>query len=72
MPEIITLIKEWMPLIILGFNVAIFIVIKFNDMKHIEKSVEEIKKSISDLVDINAAQGERISKIEGKCSVNHG
>jgi len=72
MNEIIMLIKEWLPVIVLGFNAAIFIVIKFNDMKHIEQAVQEIKKSISDLIKENNEQGERISKIEGKCTANHG
>lgn len=68
----LTLIKEWLPLIILGFNVGIFIVIKFNDMKHIEAAVNEIKECVEEIRKENNKQGERISKIEGKCLANHG
>jgi hypothetical protein len=65
------LIKEYLPLIVLGFNVAMFIVIKFNDMHHLQLRFDELKKvtdSIDKKLDKNA---ERISTIEGKCSANH-
>jgi len=68
----LTIIKEWLPLIILGFNVAIFIIIKFNDMKHIEKAVNEIKKCVEEIKKENNKQGERLATIEGKCKANHG
>jgi hypothetical protein len=67
----ITIIKEYLPLIVLGFNVAMFIIIKFNDMHHLQLRFDELKKSIEGMdrkLDNNA---ERIAKIEGKCSTNH-
>lgn len=68
----IELFKEWLPLIILGFNAALFIIIKFNDLTHLGKSINEIKESLKEIdkkLDYNA---ERISTIEGKCKANHG
>jgi prefoldin subunit 5 len=68
----ITIIKEYLPLIVLGFNVAMFVVIKFNDMHHLQLRFDELKKSIENMdkkLDLNA---ERISKIEGTCKANHG
>jgi prefoldin subunit 5 len=65
-------VKEYLPLIILGFNVAMFVIIKFNDMHHLQLRFDELKKSIEKIdkkLDDNA---ERISKIEGKCLANHG
>jgi len=58
-------------LILAGFNAAIFMIIKFNDLKHLTSSVDEIKKSIDSLDKKMVIDGERIAKIEGKCSVNH-
>jgi hypothetical protein len=49
-----------------------FIVIKFNDMHHLQLRFDEIKKGIEGMdkkLDDNA---ERIAKIEGKCTAMHG
>jgi len=63
---ILSLLKEYVPFIVLGFNVAIFIVIKFNDFKHLSDDfktllgkVESIDKKVDSL-------GERVSNIEGQ------
>jgi len=75
----LSLIGTGVTLLLAGFNAAIFIVIKFNDLKHLEASVKglvdtlkdtnkEIKET-NDKLDNNA---ERIAKIEGKCLANHG
>ena len=66
------IIREYLSLIILGFNVAMFVVIKFNDMRHLQLRFDELIKKIEDIdkkLDNNA---ERISTIEGKCKANHG
>lgn len=67
----ITLVKEYVPLIVLGFNAALFLVIKFNDMKHLESAVKRIEKCVEEITKENSKQGERISKIEGTCAANH-
>ena len=69
--ELISLIIVGISLLITGFNTAIFCVIKFNDLHHLAKAVEEIKESIKEIgkkLDNNA---ERVSNIEGTCKANH-
>jgi hypothetical protein len=65
-------IKEYVPLIILGFNVAMFIVIKFNDMHHLQLRFDELKKTIDAIDKKLDKNAERISVIEGKCLATHG
>jgi len=67
---------KWIPsligLFIAGFNAAIFCIVKFNDMKHLEKSLQnltDVLKKVDEKLDKNS---ERIAKIEGKCAANHG
>ena len=67
---------KWIPsligLFIAGFNAAIFCVIKFNDLKHVEKNLQsltDVLKKLDEKLDKNS---ERIAKIEGKCATNHG
>jgi len=67
---------KWIPsligLFIAGFNAAIFCVIKFNDLKHVEKNLQsltDVLKKLDEKLDKNS---ERIAKIEGKCAANHG
>jgi hypothetical protein len=61
-----TLLKEWLPLVFLGFNVAMFIVIKFNDMSHIAKGLTELKNEIKELANKVSVHSERIACLEGK------
>ena len=67
---------KWIPsvlgLFLAGFNAAIFIVIKFNDLKHLEESVKDLTKTLTATNEKLIGTSERISKIEGKCSANHG
>lgn len=65
-------IKEYLPLVVLGFNVAMFIVIKFNDMHHLQLRFDDLIKKIDGIDKKLDHTSERISKIEGKCSANHG
>ena len=58
-------------LIIAGFNCAMFIVIKFNDMKHLEVALNDLKGLMESVVKRTDVQGERISNLEGRCAVNH-
>ena len=60
------------PLIVIGFNVAMFLVIKFNDMKHMEDGVNDIKATLKKIDEKTDSNSERLAKIEGKCLANHG
>ena len=60
------LIKVWLPLIILGFNVAMMIVIKFNDLAHLSKSVTNMENKLEKMSEGCIKHAERIAKIEGK------
>jgi len=44
------------------FNGVIFILIKFNDLKHLDENMKQVLGKVSEL-------SERISKMEGICSV---
>ena len=68
----LTIIKEYVPLIVLGFNAALFLIIKFNDMHHLQLRFDELIKKIDGIDSKLGDSLERISKIEGKCSANHG
>lgn len=67
---------KWIPsvlgLFLAGFNAAIFIVIKFNDLKHLEESVKDLTKTLTATNEKLIGTAERIAKIEGKCTANHG
>lgn len=68
----LTLIKEYIPLIVMGFNVAIFVVIKFNDMKHFEEAMKRMESKLDKLDEDICDTGERVAALEGKCKANHG
>ena len=68
----LTAIKEYLPLVVLGFNAALFLVIKFNDMHHLQLRFDELIKKIDGIDKKLDKDSERIAKIEGKCSANHG
>jgi hypothetical protein len=70
--ELISIVASLGGLFLAGANVAIFCVVKFNDLAHLQKSQEEIKNTLSTMdkkLDNNA---ERLAKLEGKCKANHG
>ena len=57
--DMIGLIAIGLQLLFSGMTIAMFCVIKFNDLKHIEEDVKT-------LVQIQHGLMERVSKIEGK------
>jgi hypothetical protein len=72
MNEIIPIVASLSGLFIAGANAAFWAITKFNDMSHIQKSLDRIEKlqiESDKKLDLNA---ERIAKIEGKCLANHG
>ena len=44
------------------FNAMIFVLVKFNDLKHLDENMKIVITKVDDLV-------ERVSKMEGICSV---
>jgi len=69
--ELIPLIASLGGLFIAGANVMIFVIIKFNDMAHIQKSLDEIKADTSKIWTKLEDTTERIAKQEGTCKANH-
>ena len=67
-----SILKEWIPLAVMGFNVAMFVVIKFNDMSHIDKRLQELIKRFDDVDKKLDKTSERLALTEGKCLANHG
>lgn len=67
---------RWIPsligLFIAGFNAAIFCIVKFNDLRHLEGSVKELTTILKETNNKLDGTAERIAKIEGKCAANHG
>ena len=71
MNELIAIIASLSGLFIAGANATFWAITKFNDMSHIQKSLDRIEKlqvESDKKLDLNS---ERISTIEGKCSANH-
>jgi len=70
------MITQWISiaigLMVIGFNAAMFIVIKFNDMKHLDTTLTSLDKKFDCLEKKVVNTLERISTIEGRCSANHG
>ena len=67
---------ELVPLLTFGLNIVIviisaagFIKIIKNDLTHVQDSLTRIEKSIEKLWDKVDTSSERISKLEGACSV---
>jgi hypothetical protein len=61
----IALLSALIGLFIAGFNAAIFVVWKFNDLVHLGKSLEEMKKTLGEISCKVDDSAERISKVEG-------
>jgi len=70
--ELISTIASLVSLFIAGVNCAIFVVIKFNDLSHLDKDVNGIKNTLSNIDKKLDNTTERLAKIEGKCKANHG
>jgi uncharacterized membrane-anchored protein YhcB (DUF1043 family) len=53
-------------------NVIILLAVKFNDLKHVQKDLEEIRDSIKCIESKLYENMEKVGKLEGKCKANHG
>lgn len=69
--ELIPMLASFGGLFLAGANVAIFCVVKFNDLAHLQKSQEEIKATLLSIDKKLDNTTERLSKQEGKCAANH-
>jgi hypothetical protein len=70
--EMLAIIASCGSLILAGANAMIFCIVKFNDLKHQEESLKRIEENQKTLIKLAGVNGERIAKIEGKCTANHG
>jgi len=57
-------------LVVLIINIAMSVAIKFNDLRHLEISVKELKTTVEKTGDKLDSLSERISCMEGKLSVS--
>jgi len=64
--NLLVLIPTAISLLLAGFNAAIFIVVKFNDLRHQEISLKRIEEKLEKMDGKIDSQGERIACIEGK------
>lgn len=62
-------------LVVLGFNLAMFTVLKFNDLHHLSQDFSELKKEfregIDEIKDCVVEQGNRLTAMEVKCRERH-
>jgi len=70
--ELLSLVGTGVTLLLAGFNAAIFVVIKFNDLKHLENSVKELVATLKETNKTLMNNGERLATLEGRCKANHG
>jgi len=70
--ELMGLIGVGVTLFISGFNAAIFCIIKFNDISHLQKDLAELKESVKCIDKKLYINAEEIGIIKGKCKANHG
>jgi hypothetical protein len=70
--ELLSLVGTGVTLLLAGFNAAIFVVIKFNDLRHLENSVKELVETLKETNKTLMNNGERLATLEGRCKANHG
>ena len=69
--ELLSLVGTGVTLLLAGFNAAIFVVIKFNDLRHLENSVKELVATLKETNKTLMNNGERLATLEGRCKANH-
>lgn len=69
--EITSMISIGITLVVMGFNCAMFIVLKFNDLKHVSEDVTEIKENVKTLVENSQKMEVRMATQEEHCKVMH-
>lgn len=68
---ILTIVASCTALFLAGGNACIWIIVKFNDLKHQEDSLRRIEAVLANMDQKHDRSIERISLIEGKCIANH-
>ena len=51
-------------------NVSGICLLKFNDFRHMSKTLNEIKTDIKDIKHVQISQGEDIARIQGQLGIN--
>ena len=69
--EITSIISIGITLVVMGFNCAMFIVLKFNDLKHVGQDVTEIKENVKTLVENSQKMEVRLATQEEHCKTMH-
>lgn len=69
--ELSSALASYGALFLAGVQAAMFIIIKFNDLKHQETTLTRIEKSLENMDKKLDGTVERIAKIEGTCLANH-
>ena len=64
--EILAVVASCGALFLAGANVAVFCIIKFNDLAHMQKGIEDIKADMSKIWTKVDSTAERTATIEGK------
>lgn len=70
--ELLKWLPAWIGVFITGMNLTFWIVLKFNDMKHLELSVKELVNILKETNQTLNHNGERLATLEGRCKANHG
>ena len=66
-----TYISIGISLLVIGFNCAMFVVIKFNDLKHLTKDVAEIKADVKTLIEKENKTETTIAKMQVRYQERH-
>jgi hypothetical protein len=69
--ELSSILGLGLTVLVLGFNSALFICIKFNDMVHLSKDIIEIKDGVKEIQHTLETHSERIIKMETQCHERH-
>jgi hypothetical protein len=64
--EIIAIIASLSGLFIAGANAAFFIIVKFNDLKHVEERLVDIQRNITMIWEKLDKTSERVASLEGR------
>jgi peptidoglycan hydrolase CwlO-like protein len=64
--EILAVVLSLSGVFLAGVNAAIFAIIKFNDLKHMQESLQRIEKKQTDMEEKLDSVAERVSKVEGR------
>lgn len=69
--ELLRWLPAWIGVFVTGMNLSFWMVVKFNDMKHLEKSVKDLTDILKETNKTINDNAQRLSRIEGRCSINH-